>query len=238
MGDYPWRNEDRLKQLYITEEKTSREIADQFGCAKSTVIDWLEKYDLGPRERNNKQHPWHNEDLLRELYFEEGLNQYEIADRLGCEQVTIAKWFGRHDIDTDWEPVDKLRDEDWLREMYLDKELSQHEIADRLDCGQMSVSRWCKKYGIETRKANYEKDGYYHFHDGYEAFSNCGDFVLIHRLQMVAEEGIEAVKGMEVHHKNEVRWDNRPCNLELKEPSEHMRGHALKRLREGNLNIA
>jgi len=171
------------------------------------------------------EHPWHDENVLRELYFEEGLNQYEIADRLGCKQVTIAKWFKKHEIDTGWEAVEKLRDEQWLREKYLEEGLSQYEIADILDCGQMSVSRWCKKYGIETRKANFEKHGSHHFIDGYERFSSREDVLLIHRLQMVSEHGFEAVKDKDVHHINEVRWDNRPSNLELKDPSEHMSYH-------------
>lgn len=45
--------------------------------------------------------------------------------------------------------------------------------------------------------------------------------VRIHRLVAVAEHGIEAVKGKVVHHKNRIRFDNHPSNLELMEDEEH-----------------
>jgi len=45
--------------------------------------------------------------------------------------------------------------------------------------------------------------------------------VYIHRLVAVAEYGVEAVKGMDVHHKNNVPWDNRPSNLDVLTHREH-----------------
>lgn len=174
--------------------------------------------------------PWQDEDTLRELFIKKDKSTYEIADDLGCKQATVSKWLNRHNIDTGFEHYEKLRDETWLREKYIEESLSQHEIADLLGCGQMTVSRWCQKHGIETRKANFEKYGCHTFDDGYEIFSHrpkdgSGGFVKVHRLIMVAEEGFDAVEGMEVHHKNGIRWDNRPENLELLTPSNHISLH-------------
>jgi len=49
--------------------------------------------------------------------------------------------------------------------------------------------------------------------------------VRVHRLVAVAEYGIDAVKNMEVHHKNEIKWDNRPGNLKLMTDSDHAKKH-------------
>lgn len=214
-----------MKELYVNQCLSSVEIAEELGCEKSTVLRWLDNHDIETRDRNSEKHPWHDEQRLREMYFERDMNQYEIADELGCSQVTIANWFDRHDIETGWESVDVLRDEDWLRYMYIDKGFSQHQIADKLGCGQMTVSRWCDNHDIETRKANYEKHGSHRFKDGYEVFSSRKDQVTVHRLIMVAEKGFDAVCGKDVHHKNEVRWDNRPENLKLMDPAEHISHH-------------
>lgn len=176
------------------------------------------------------ERPWQDESVLRELYEIEGLDQYEIADRLDCSQVTISKWFKKHDISTGFEHVEKLRDEDWLRTEYVEKGKSQHQIAEELECAQMSVSRWCHKHGIETAKANYEKHGSFHQHDGYEYFRSSGEGILIHRLVMVAECGMEALRGNDVHHQNGVRWDNRPENLQLMDRGEHISHHRQKQI--------
>lgn len=49
--------------------------------------------------------------------------------------------------------------------------------------------------------------------------------VKIHRLQMVAYEGFDAVEGKVVHHKSKHGLDNRPENLELMTAAEHTRLH-------------
>jgi len=65
--------------------------------------------------------------------------------------------------------------------------------------------------------------------DGYEMIDRQykGERVAIphHRLLAVAKYGISAVEGMDVHHKNGIRWDNRPENIELLTRSEHARIH-------------
>lgn len=66
-------------------------------------------------------------------------------------------------------------------------------------------------------------------YDGYEVWMHSVDgvqySVRVHRLVAVAKCGIEAVKNMDVHHKNGVRWDNRPENLDIMTRSEHMSLH-------------
>ncbi|WP_137285452.1 HNH endonuclease [Halorussus salinisoli] len=42
--------------------------------------------------------PWRDESLLRKLYWEQHLSTNEIADKLGCRQVTIWKWIDRFEI--------------------------------------------------------------------------------------------------------------------------------------------
>jgi len=77
------------------------------------------------------------------------------------------------------------------------------------------------KYVTGVSKVN-PKVGFIHI-DRYEYFrgQQNSDYVPLHRLVAVAEYGIEEVKEKHVHHKNGVRFDNRPSNLELMSDVDH-----------------
>lgn len=47
----------------------------------------------------------------------------------------------------------------------------------------------------------------------------------VHRLLAIAKYGPDIVKDKHVHHKNGIRWDNRPENIGLLDPSEHSKLH-------------
>lgn len=47
--DTPWRDKEKLKQMYIGEKMACYEIADEFGVASSTVQEWLHKHDIDVR---------------------------------------------------------------------------------------------------------------------------------------------------------------------------------------------
>jgi len=129
-------------------------------------------------------------------------------------------------------------DAETLREMYWGRGMSMRQIADELGTDHDRVDYWMDVHDIETRTGYAEqphasltidKDGYplwKTYVDGYHAR------VRVHRLLAVAEYGFDAVVGNDVHHKNGVRWDNRPENIEPMDPSEHRRHHGLERADE------
>lgn len=65
--------------------------------------------------------------------------------------------------------------------------------------------------------------------DGYERWrlweGGADRYYYVHRLVAVAEFGVEAVKDHDVHHVNGIEWDNRPENLEPRQPTRHARYH-------------
>ena len=73
----------------------------------------------------------------------------------------------------------------------------------------------------------------YH-NEGYEFFScqsnGTREEFAHHRLLFVAEYGLGALEPEDhVHHRNHIRWDNRPENLEAQKPDKHCSYHARQR---------
>lgn len=114
----------------------------------------------------------------------------------------------------------------------LDK--STRELAEHLDYSKPVITKHLKRHGIKIDKSNREKP----VHFG--TYRNTGGFayerwehnmkwgkkkVYVHRLMAVAKYGYDSVCESDVHHKNEITWDNRPENIELMEHGEHRSYH-------------
>lgn len=56
--------------------------------------------DIDIADPTNLPHPHRDGSLLRYLYWEEGLTQAEIADRLDVSQGTVANWMEKNNINT------------------------------------------------------------------------------------------------------------------------------------------
>lgn len=144
-------------------------------------------------------------------------------------------------------------DEDLLRQLYQDEQMSQTAIAEKWDCSQSTVGKWLDRHGIEKRSRSeavslgYGNGRYKVPFQTHTTGPECWrhtykhekDTVYVHRLVAVAKYGFEAVANMDVHHKNEIPWDNRPENLTVLTHGEHSSHHkkvsGLDRLRIAEL---
>lgn len=155
---------------------------------------------------------WRNETLVN------------VADELDCGRTTVTRRVKKWDLDRAWE-CDYL-----VTMLYVDYKYSTHEIANALNCGATTISRRLNEMGVGTRPSYKEHPPYFGLHPdgerGYEVIRHNGNFVYHHRLLAVAEYGIDGVRDKHIHHKNEIKWDNRPNNIEPLSPKEHMEKHS------------
>jgi DNA invertase Pin-like site-specific DNA recombinase len=141
----------------------------------------------------------------------------------GPQTIAVDGETYEYDAEKPW------RDADLLETLYWEKGMNQQEIADAVGCSDVTISSWMEKLGVDVQTAAKRPATHYIRNDGYEMCqSRLGgetDNVQVHRLLAVAEYGFDAVVDKHVHHKNHIRYDNRPQNIEVKSPKEHAFHH-------------
>lgn len=126
------------------------------------------------------------------------------------------------------EPIDSPH---FLEFLYHEQGWTLQEIADEFGVSQKTVINRFDEFDIETRnrgkhcRTEHANLGTWR----YEMWTSYEDGkqrkVYVHRLLAVAEYGFDKVVNNHVHHKNELKWDNRPDNIELLTSQEHLREH-------------
>ena len=203
-----YRDPNWLKEHYVEKAKPMQELADMCGCSISTIHTWIGKHGFQRRSKSESlrrahgtnEGKYNDAEWLYEEYVENERSGLELADECGVHVDTIYKRLDEHDID-------------------------RRSIKDATNASD--------KMGWEGREHPAWNESivplYTHGRDNYECWThnwnNRKESVFVHRLLAVAEYGVEAVEDKHVHHKNGIRWDNRPENIEVVTPEEHTQIH-------------
>lgn len=99
--DSPWRDKETLERLYHGEGMTQTEVADELGCTKNTIINWMEKHGVRTMDvgGGDPDAPHKDEDTLRWMYEDQRMNTYEMADELGPDASTLRYWMDKFGIE-------------------------------------------------------------------------------------------------------------------------------------------
>lgn len=167
---------------------------------------------------------YRNENELRRLLEKHEYHVPSVANECDVSRNTIHRWCEKHGINPK-----PYSDKSKLKELYVEKGLSAEEVGERLYGSEHSVLDWLRRHDLPVRTASMDKPPHFRTHQGYEKWSitqqGSSFDVSVHRLLAVAEYGLDAVRNKDVHHKNRIKWDNRPENIELVTTEEHMREH-------------
>ena len=181
---------------------------------------------------------YQDRDWLKEQWYSaESLG--EIADKCGVSNSTITTWARRFDL-PHFNDARPYNDPETLKEMYHEKGMSLSEMAEQFSCTDGWIAQKMEEFGIERRtlsKAQHNANPsaqFYTHPKGYElvASENADGNVgrcSVHQLVAIAN-GAEPArifdgKNTIVYHRNGIKWDNRPENLEVMTNSEHAKMH-------------
>lgn len=249
MGKTPWRDKEKLQEMYHEKGLEQSEIANRWGCCINTISRWMSRLDVETAdhsERNRLQGKFNDETWLREQYIDEKKSIYVIADEQDVSPEMIWERLDEHNIERRKKSdamenhygEAKYRNEEFLREKYIEEEMPMAEIAELCEVSISTIEDHLIKNSIPRRSISsalsnyYQENGYVPFidtekyHYWYHVYESQRSHVAVHRLLAVAEYGLDEVVGKDVHHKNRIPWDNRPENIELLSKEEHGRMHS------------
>jgi len=239
--DAPWKDEAWLREKHTAERMTIQEIADHADTTFDTIRYYMRKYDVERHGNSPPDAKYKDAEYLEREYWENEKSLNQIGEECDTGGVVILQWMERFDIlrrTPDQEKGTAWKDGEALRELYWDEGLTLEEIGDKLDCHAGTVGEWMERFDIPREKTPMEKPAYYDIdRDGYGRWKSKHNQITyslkVHQLLAVAEgaDPYKVFSGNEynVHHKNGVPWDNRPCNIELLTKSEHSRRHYQER---------
>lgn len=150
-NDTPNVSDAELRELYVDEEYTLTDIADELGIATGTAYEWVADAGVEMRTQADygKRPP---ADTLRELYHEDGLTQSEIAERFDASPGTVSEWCSYYGIETSYNHDSTIPPRAELYALYVEDELTQAEVADEYGVTQPAVNYWLDKHGIDESR--------------------------------------------------------------------------------------
>jgi len=143
-------SEEILKRLYVTEQRSTTEIAKIFRCSSRTIRIRCKKYGikLRPKGRRIKEL---DKSVLQKLYVKEGKQTKKIAEIFSCSPGTVRNRCLRYGIALR-RPQELNRAV--LHKLYIEEGKTIREIAEILGCSREAVRIRCKQFGIELRSRN------------------------------------------------------------------------------------
>lgn len=162
------RDKNWLKNMYINEENSLKEVAETCGCSGETVRTWLNKHNIERRDSServntNCDRKHKNKNWLEETYKETN-SLYKTADVCGCTASTINKWMKKFNIERTGNSSNcskKHTNKSWLQEKFVEDRLPVKEIAKCCGCSNTVILKFVEKFELSREDIRRSCNGYH-----------------------------------------------------------------------------
>jgi DNA-binding CsgD family transcriptional regulator len=228
-----YRDKSWLREKHHNEGLSPHTIGDIEGVSHHTIRKWLKKNGLEIRKKG--YHTYKSEEWLYDQYWNQGKSLDEVAEASDTDRNTVAQYMEQFGIDRrgvgGCPPDAPYTDPEWLFEKYHIDCLNCDEMGDLVDRSAYSIRYHMDANDIDRIPMgpktsepflNTNLQGYVEICHTYQG----EEYRVKHsRLLAVSEFGLDAVRGMDVHHPHRIKWDW-PGNIELLSKSDHGQLHA------------
>lgn len=116
MHDQPWQDEDTLRREYHEKERSTYELAGEWGCDKKAILNWMNRFGIERRPATRDiDRGWRDKEKMERLYLACEMSVEDIADYLDSDTSVITRWLHRHDIETRPQKAPSGEDSIWWR---------------------------------------------------------------------------------------------------------------------------
>ena len=155
-GEKPWMNKDWLYNQYVIMDRSSQEIADDYGCKRNTVQQWLAKYNISKPfvKRTHKPKQYNTYEYLYHQHIELNKSIKTIAEENGVSYDTIRSNLIANGIEIIKRNHHKKYSEDDIDNMvklYCQDKLSTNKIAEIYSTNHGLIKRYLVSRGVEIR---------------------------------------------------------------------------------------
>ena len=142
---------DMLERLYVTEEKSEKDIGAIMNHDPRTIRRRLREHGIPIRKQRTHRDRISSE-TLRRMYVTVHRSIASIAREFECATQVVSALLSEYKIEKRNNRFDKILTKEFLTEMYTNKEMSGKEIANVVGCGAALVYKYIRLHGIQTRK--------------------------------------------------------------------------------------
>ena len=156
LGDLPY---DFFYNMCIVENKSIGDIASIYYVSESTVKAQMFKVGFSlMKERKKARKEKATKENLEDLYFNQGLTEYAIAQHLGIGRNYISKKFQEYGIHKTSKYAHITKEV--LEDLYVEQNVAPCYIAEKLDCPPEVVQSKIKKFNLRKHKTEEDIKAY------------------------------------------------------------------------------
>lgn len=156
-GVKPWMDREWLYNEYVIKDRSSQDIADEYGCVRNTIQCWLAKFKIKKkivRKHYEKKYP----NITKEFLIEENINKKkslsQISRETGVSFDTLKNYAHEYGIDYYVEQHRyKLSESEQKQicELYQNEKISTNQLGKQFNVGHGTVKKILKRNNIPIR---------------------------------------------------------------------------------------
>ena len=165
---------EKLKELYVEQKASYKEMEEYFKVDKKQIYRWIRKHNL-PRKVIHCERKTINKEELEELYVKQGKSYEEIEKHFGIKTSVLYRWIKKYDLPLRIKPTKRqlcIRqshisgetydasqnmpkvNKEAFEDLYVNQRKSYDEIGVYFDISRAEVYRCVKKYDLPRQIHN------------------------------------------------------------------------------------